>query len=78
MHNHCAYERKLLQMNYERTNGPVNALLISGPTVSTKSSKIGQGQPRFIIYINFVEIESPMLHAKFQDHRNSGSGEEDI
>ena len=24
-----------------------------------------------IIYINFVGLESPMLHAKFQDHRNS-------
>ena len=31
--------------------------------------KIGQGQPRVIIYINFVELESPMLHAKFQGHR---------
>ena len=29
-----------------------------------------------IIYINFVELESPMLHAKFQDHRTFGSGEE--
>ena len=28
------------------------------------------------IYINFVELESPMLHAKFQDHRTSNSGEE--
>ena len=57
----------------QRTNGPVNAHLISGPTVSTKTSKIGQGQPRVIIYINFVELESPMLHAKFQDHRTSSS-----
>ena len=31
-----------------------------------------------IIYINFVELESPILHAKFQDHRTSGSGEEDF
>ena len=30
------------------------------------------------IYIHFVELESPMLHAKFQDHRTSGSGEEDF
>ena len=30
------------------------------------------------IYINFVELESPMLHAKFQEHRTSGSGEEDF
>ena len=49
--------------------------LISVPTVSTKT-RIGQGQPRVIIYINFVELESPMLHAKFQDHRTSGSGED--
>ena len=49
----------------QRTNGPVNAHLISGPTVSTKTSKIGQGQPRVIIYINFVDLESPMLHPKF-------------
>ena len=30
------------------------------------------------MYINFVELESPMLHVKFQDHRTSGSGEEDF
>ena len=65
-------------MQNQRTNGPVNAHLISGPTVSTKTSKIGQGQPRVIIYISFVELESPILHAKFQDHRTSGSGEEDF
>ena len=28
------------------------------------------------IYINFVELESPMVHAKFQDHRTSGSKED--
>ena len=37
--------------------------------------KLGQGQPRVIFYINFVELESTMLHDKFQDHRTSGSGE---
>ena len=26
-----------------------------------------------LIYINFVDIESPMVHAKFQDHGTSGS-----
>ena len=31
-----------------------------------------------IIYINFVKLEFPMLHAKFQDHRTSGSEEEDF
>ena len=27
------------------------------------------------MYINFVELEAIMLHAKFQDHRISGSGD---
>ena len=30
------------------------------------------------VYINFVELESPMLQTMFQDHRTSGSGEEDF
>ena len=38
--------------------------------------KMGQGQHRIIIYINFVEPKSIMLHAKFQDHRICGSGAE--
>ena len=31
-----------------------------------------------IIYINFVELEFPMQHARFEYHRTSGSGEEDF
>ena len=30
------------------------------------------------MYTNFVELESPILHAKFQDHRTSCPGEEDF
>ena len=40
--------------------------------------KIGQGHPRVMIYINFVELIPLMLHDKFQNHRPSGSGEEDF
>ena len=48
-------------------------------TGELKTNKIGPSQPRVIIYINFVELESPILHAKFiGDHRISGSGEEDF
>ena len=36
--------------------------------------KIGQGHPKVMIYINFVELFPLMLHAKFQNHRPSGSG----
>ena len=31
-----------------------------------------------MIYTNFVELHCLMLHAKFQNHRPSGSGEEDF
>ena len=31
-----------------------------------------------IIYIYFVELESPFIHAKFQYQRISGSGKEDF
>ena len=37
-----------------------------------------QGQLMVIIYVNFVELESPIIHAKFQENRTSGSGEEDF
>ena len=40
--------------------------------------KIGQGHPRVMIYTNFVELDCLMLHAKFQNHRPSRSGEEDL
>ena len=40
--------------------------------------RVGQSHPRVIIYINLVELESPMLHAKFQDYRTSVPGEEDF
>ena len=30
------------------------------------------------MYINFVELYCLKLHAKFQNHRPSGSGEEDF
>ena len=31
-----------------------------------------------MIYINFVELHCLMLHAKFQNHRPSGSEQEDF
>ena len=40
--------------------------------------KIGQGQPRVIIWIILVILEHPMLLTKFQCHRPIGSGEEDF
>ena len=35
-----------------------------------------RGHPRVMIYTNFVELHCLMLHAKFQNHRPSGSGED--
>ena len=40
--------------------------------------KIGQGHPKVMIYMNFVELHFLMLHAKFQNHRPSGSGKVDF
>ena len=40
--------------------------------------KKGQGHPKVIIYIHIVDLESLVLHAKFQDPRPLGSGEEDF
>ena len=59
-------------INNKRNIGPVNAHLRTG------IYEIGQGHPKVMIYINFVELLSLMLHDKFQNHRPSGSGEEDF
>ena len=73
----------LRQLN-KWTNDPVNAYLTSWPDICTINNfhqicnKIGQGQPRVIIHINFVDLESPMVYAKFKNHGTSGSEEEDI
>ena len=40
--------------------------------------KIGQGQPRVIIWTNYDGLESPMLHTKFRGNPPAGSGEEDF
>ena len=39
-------------------------------------NKIGQGQPRVIIWTNLVVIKHLMLHIKFQGHWPFGSGED--
>ena len=48
---------------------------MSAPTTFQVTAIVSE-KSRVTIYINFVELESPMLHAKFQDHRTSGSGED--
>ena len=37
--------------------------------------KLGQGQPKVIIYTNFEELELSMQHTRFQDHK---TGEENF
>ena len=44
-----------------------------GHPISSPCEPNGSGE-----LINFVELLSLMLHAKFQNHRPSGSGEEDF
>ena len=60
---------------------PCNYILLFFPfkcigDLSWPCRKICQGHPRVMMYINFVELFSLMLHAKFQNHRPCGSGEE--
>ena len=40
--------------------------------------KIGQGQPRVIIWINLVVLEHLMMHTNFHGHQPFGSREEDF
>ena len=68
-------------LHNQRTNGPVNAHLISRPTVSKKISFANlnivlkwvkvNSQSSFIY--NFVELENILLHAKFYDHTTISS-----
>ena len=39
---------------------------------------MGQGHPGVMIYIKIIKLYCLMLHAKFQNHRPSGSGEKDF
>ena len=40
--------------------------------------KLGQGQPKVMIYVNYDGLESLMLHFKFHWYRTTGSEEEDF
>ena len=63
----------------QRTSGPVNAHLISGSFRQFGHClKMGQGQLSVIMYINSVELESILLHAKFHDHTTISSVGEDL
>ena len=42
-------------------------------TLPSNRSRSNQGH---CLYKTLVELESPMLHTKFQDHRTLGSGED--
>ena len=52
---------------------PIEKPKLPNLTLPLNRSRSTQGHH---FYINFVALESLMLHAKFQDHRTTGSGEE--
>ena len=63
----------------QRTNDAINAHSKSGICdLILLCPKIGQVHPRVMIYTNVVELHCLMLQAKFQNHRPSGSGEENV
>ena len=50
----------------------------TSPWAQNICSKISQGHPRVMIYINYDGPAFPMLHTKFRGNRPTGSGEEDF
>ena len=62
----------VLQMTFEQFS-PFKCM----GDLSLPCREIGQGHSRVMIY-TFVDLRSLMLHAKFQNHRPSGSEEEDF
>ena len=59
---------------------PFNGIFLFFPIQMHGRSKLTlplkiQGHPTVMIYTNFVELHCLMLHAKFQNHRPSGSQE---
>ena len=62
---------------------PLNDFLTLFPYKSIRDQiwpfgKIGQGQPRVIIWTNYDGLKTPMLHTKPQGHLPFGSREEDF
>ena len=66
----CSFLASFLPFNYIFLFFPI-------PMHGRPKLTLGQGHPRDMIYINFVELHSQMLHTKFQNHRPSASEEED-
>ena len=65
---------KFFPLNDFVTVFPIQPHTILGDQILT-CLKLGHGQPKVIIYKYFVECESLVLQAKFQDHMTFGFGE---
>ena len=77
----CHFGHLLLVSNHRRQYFLKNPLFYLFPRQKHKGPicrKIGQGQPRVIIWTNLVVLEHPMLHTTFQVHRPFDSGKEDL
>ena len=79
----CHFGYLLLVSNHRRQLFLKNPLFYLFPYKSIRDQiwpcrKIGQGQPRVIIWSNLVVLEHPMMHTKFQCHQPLGSREEDF
>ena len=74
----CHFVHLLLFSNHRWQQFLKNPLFYVFPIQSIRDPiwpccKIGQVQPRVIIWTNLVVLKHPMLHNKFQDHRPFGS-----
>ena len=70
----CSFRASFLPLNDIFLFFPIQMLGRPKMTLLLK----GQGHPKVMIYTNFVELHHLILHAKFQNHRPCGSGEEDF
>ena len=64
-------------LTHGRTDDGRKVITIAHPEQSSGELK-SQGQPKVIIFSNFVGPIAPMLHTKLQGHLPFGSGEEDF
>ena len=79
----CHFGHLLPVSNHRRQQCLKNPLFSFFPYKSIRDQlwpcrKIGQGQPRVIIWANLVVLKHPMMHTKIQGHWPFGSREEDF
>ena len=67
--------RRIPSYTIKLTNEPSAQVRLKSQSTKFGLAKIGQGQPRVIIWTNYDGLESQMLHTKFHGNRSTSSGD---